>query len=140
VEWDDDLSTLNPFNGGSWTYGINMLGRKMQNFKDGNVEGSFDIFIKHSPTFRSFYAWPAWWVMKERGRSVTTRILPKHSLDFKTNNEVFSMSWSKFEDLKDFGIDKNGQWFGDWFVYDNYKRLAKLLYYAMRYKKIGATE
>lgn len=69
-----------------WPYGLNVLSRKV-------AEGQhYDIFIKHNVAGTSFFA--CTYDLAKTGRVVT---LPRHSLQFKTDDVVYSLPWSLVE-------------------------------------------
>lgn len=93
VQWKSSVQD----NRQKWVLGLNVLSRKISEGKH------FHVFIKHNVDCNSFFAC----TFEYAAQVGKVRYLRKHSLNFKTDNVVYSIPWSETEkpDLKEFCMD-----------------------------------
>jgi hypothetical protein len=87
--WDDKLPRS------MWPMGTNVLMRKIGEGKH------FDVFVKFSPTFRSFFACTYDYAL-QKGKIKTIK---NHSLGFKTCDEVFAIGWEHVKNGDEYAFD-----------------------------------
>lgn len=105
--WDGSTSAMRS----AWPYGLNILGRKESRDK-------WDLFIKHSNSCDAFFSITNkdFLAAIERG-DIKLKQLSRHSLNMKTCDEVFPISWDKVDEW-------NGSSF---FAMDDYAKLCSII-------------